>query len=74
MTADIVNLNKFRKAREWAGDAKQADENRTRFGRSKAEREKAACDERTKNRVLDDAQLPPRRDDSHDDLDPGNTS
>lgn len=38
--AEIVNLNRFRKARQRAEDSQQAAENRVRFGRSKAERAK----------------------------------
>ncbi len=74
MTADIVNLNKFRKARDRADAAKQAQENRVRFGRTKADKENASNDERAKSKALDGAELEPRLDDNHDDLDPGNVS
>ena len=74
MSADIVNLNKFRKARERAEAEKRAQENRTKFGRTKFEKEKATSEERTKERALDGAALPPRLDEAHDDLDPGNVS
>ena len=74
MTADIVNLNKVRKAREHADAQKKAQENRVRFGRTKSEKENSASNERAKHRALDDVQLPPRLDDNHDDLDPGNVS
>jgi hypothetical protein len=74
MTADIVNLNKFRKARERAEAEKQAEANRVRFGRTKAEKEAAASEERAKDRVLDDAQLPARGVAVDDDLDPGSVS
>ena len=40
MAADIVNLNKARKARSKAGTEQRASENRARFGRSKAERQR----------------------------------
>ncbi|WP_374384981.1 DUF4169 family protein [Dongia sp.] len=36
--AEIVNLNRFRKAKERDSEAKQAAENRVRFGRSKVEK------------------------------------
>jgi hypothetical protein len=36
----IVNLNKYRKERARAEDARQAAENRVRFGRTKAARAK----------------------------------
>jgi Domain of unknown function (DUF4169) len=35
---DVVNLNRFKKRRVREEAAKQADANRTRFGRSKSER------------------------------------
>ena len=74
MTAKIINLNKVRKARERAEAEKQADANRVRFGRTKAEKEAAASEERAKDRVLDDAQLPARGVAADDDLDPGSAS
>lgn len=74
MTADIVNLNKFRKARDRSVAGQQAQTNRVRFGRTKADKEKAATDERAKSNALDGAALEPRLDDNHDDLDPGNVS
>jgi len=39
---DVVNLNRFRKRRARDDDERQAAENRVRFGRTKAEREKAS--------------------------------
>ena len=74
MTADIVNLNKFRKARERVEAEKQAEENRAKFGRTKLEKEKAKAERRSKDQALDGAALPSRLDDAHDDLDPGNVS
>ena len=38
MSAEIVNLRKVRKAKAKADKAHAADENRARFGRTKAER------------------------------------
>lgn len=38
MTAEIVNLNQFRKSREKTLKADKAAENRRKFGRTKAER------------------------------------
>ena len=35
---DVINLNRFKKRAEREQSAKQADANRTRFGRTKAER------------------------------------
>ena len=40
--AEIVNLNKARKARARAEAARQAEENRVRFGRTRHERDTAA--------------------------------
>ena len=37
--AEIVNLNRFRKARARAEDRAQADANAAKFGRSKAEKD-----------------------------------
>lgn len=36
--SDIVNLNKFRKAKKKAEKEKKADSNRIKFGRTKAEK------------------------------------
>lgn len=36
--ADLVNLNRFRKEKARAGKAAKAEENRVRFGRTKAEK------------------------------------
>ena len=36
--ADVINLKRFKKRNEREQSAKQADANRARFGRSKAER------------------------------------
>ncbi|MEQ1653737.1 MAG: DUF4169 family protein [Hyphomicrobium sp.] len=71
MTADIVNLNKFRKARERADAEQRAEENRVRHGRTKAEKEKSAAEEQSKSRALDHAELTPRGVAVDDDLDPG---
>ena len=40
MTADIVNLRRFKKSKEREADAKAAGANRLAFGRTKAERQK----------------------------------
>jgi hypothetical protein len=41
MTDNVVNLNKARKDREKAGRAAKAQENRARFGQTRAEKTKA---------------------------------
>jgi hypothetical protein len=47
---DVVNLKRFKKRSEREASAKQADVNRTRFGRTKSER---ALDEARTNRAKD---------------------
>jgi hypothetical protein len=47
---DIVNLNRFRKRTERRQSEKQAEANRTRFGRTKSDR---AIDEQRTNRAND---------------------
>ena len=37
---DVVNLNRFRKTRDRAERAKEAEANRIRFGRTKAEKDR----------------------------------
>jgi Domain of unknown function (DUF4169) len=75
MTAEIINLNKVRKARERADREKEAHENRLKYGQSKSERSIADAQHRKSQAELDGA----RRDESHhaaddDDIDPGNAS
>ncbi len=53
MPADIVNLNRFRKARAKVDQTKQAAENRVKFGRTKAEKTKAATEEQLAGKRLD---------------------
>ena len=48
--ADIVNLNKFRKKKKHADDEKRAEENRVKFGRTKAEKTRNAAERRKKER------------------------
>ena len=47
---EVVNLKRFRKRTEREQSAKQADTNRTRFGRTKSER---VLDERRTRRASD---------------------
>ena len=51
--AEIVNLNKFRKKKARESAAAQAAENRVRFGRTKAEKERDAALEREAQHRLD---------------------
>ena len=50
---DVVGLGKFRKARARVEDKKRAEENRIRFGRTRAERETAEKEGERAARVLD---------------------
>ena len=47
---DVINLKRFKKRTERDASAKQADANRTRFGRTKSER---ALDEQRADRAND---------------------
>jgi len=48
LSAEIVKLNKFRKTREKTAKEKASEENKTRFGRTKAEK---IADEKTRKRL-----------------------
>ena len=52
--AEIVNLNKTRKAKAKADRAAQAKENRVAFGRTKAEKNKAEAQRKLDARKLDE--------------------
>lgn len=55
--ADVVNLNRFRKAKTRAEDKARAAENRVAFGRTKAEKQTAKAEAERKTRALDGAKL-----------------
>jgi hypothetical protein len=57
MTADIVNLNKFRKAKAREEKEKLAEQNRAKFGRSKEQRRSDADDAAKREHRLDGAKL-----------------
>lgn len=57
MTAEIINLRQARKARARAAREAQADENRAKFGLSKAERQQLAMETDRAVRHLDGARL-----------------
>lgn len=57
--ADIVNLNKARKARAKAEAARQAAANRAKHGRSKAERARDAAEAAKREAALDAARKDP---------------
>lgn len=80
MTAEIINLNKVRKAKARAEKEQRAEENRVRHGRTKAERDAEETRQSIENAHLDGMrrELPRddcvRRRDTEEDLDPGSVS
>ena len=54
---EIVNLNRFRKARSKAEKEKQADENRVRHGRPKSEKRQTGNERERSDRDLDGKKL-----------------
>jgi Arc/MetJ family transcription regulator len=55
MMAEIVNLNRVRKAKAKVGAAMAAEINRAKFGRTKAERDAEAAEQARRNALLDGA-------------------
>lgn len=55
--AEIVNLHRARKRRDRVQAAQDAAENRARFGRTRAERDRDALDAASAARTLDGARL-----------------
>ncbi len=55
MPADIVNLNKFKKAKERGEQEKRAEENRAKYGRTKEERCKEEDEAARRDTLLDGA-------------------
>jgi len=53
--AEIVNLNRARKAKARVDATKQAEANRAKFGRTKAEREAEAAEQARRKALLDGA-------------------
>jgi len=69
MTAEIVNLKAYRKAKQKADKSKKSVENRTRFGREKAEQrrleyERARVEAQHEANRLEDAEPVALEDDS----------
>ncbi len=71
MTAEIVNLNKVRKARERANRERDAQENRIKYGQTKSERNLFEARTRKWQGDLDASH---RRSDDDDDTGPSNAS
>ena len=57
--SEVINLNRVRKAKKRADAASQADANRIAFGRTKAEKAKAAAETDKAARLLDGAKREP---------------
>mgnify|MGYP002684892373 CR=1 FL=1 len=66
MSADIVNLRRARKERARREKEVQAAENRTKFGRTKAEREHASAVTDLERRRLDAHELTTKPDKTED--------
>ncbi len=62
--AEIINLNKARKAKARVTAEKQAAENRVRFGRSKAQKQQDAAESEAMRRKLDSLRLDPSEPDA----------
>lgn len=60
MSAEIVNLNKFRKARDKAAKQHAAEENKIRFGRTKAEKQADEKARKSAEKQLDQTTLSDR--------------
>ncbi|MBR0667282.1 DUF4169 family protein [Roseomonas hellenica] len=60
--AEIVNLNRVKKAKARAEAEKTAAANRIKHGRTKAERAKDAAEEARRRALLDGARLDPPED------------
>ncbi len=50
---EVINLNRFRKARAKAEEGRQAEENRVRYGRAKAEKTHTTNEQDRTDRDLD---------------------
>mgnify|MGYP006365404013 CR=1 FL=1 len=57
MPADIVNLNKFRKAKTRADDKKRAEGNRAKFGRTKEKKTSDSDEQNRRDALLDGAKI-----------------
>lgn len=71
MSAEIVNLNKARKAKARADKEATAAFNRAKFGRTKAERLHEASEDERRRRELDGARRAADPDRSGNDPEPG---
>jgi hypothetical protein len=74
MTAEIINLNKVRKARERADREREAHENRLKYGQSKSERTIVDTQQRKTQTELDGARRDGKGPIDADDIDPSTAS
>jgi hypothetical protein len=65
MTAEIVNLNRVRKARARAERQRQAEENRSKFGQSKVDRQLNEVLTKRREQALDGAKRDPSDDEGN---------
>jgi hypothetical protein len=57
--ADVVNLNRFRKRKARETAEREAEENRVRFGRTKAQKQRDAAEAEAAQRRLDQLRREP---------------
>ena len=57
MASNVVNLNRFRKQKRREEEARQAEVNRVRHGRTKGERERELADRERAARLLEGKRL-----------------
>jgi hypothetical protein len=74
MTAEIVNLNKVRKARERADREREAHENRAKFGQAKTSSNLIRAEKRKLDADLDGAKREPSPGKRDEESGPGNAS
>ncbi len=55
--SNVINLNRFRKAKKRAEAKQSAEENRSKFGRTKSEKAKAASEAEDASRHIDGHKL-----------------
>ena len=55
--AEIINLNKARKAKERVDNSARAEANRAKFGRTKAQKQAEADEAYRRTKLLDDSKL-----------------
>jgi len=60
---DVINLNQFRKARARTDKTKLAQDNRAKFGRTKADKAKDSKDRTKQSDTLDGKEIPDNSED-----------